>query len=219
MLSRPCRACAAIVVGIWMTCSGCDDVQERVMRTPIVVFALEYPEPVITSANDSVLVRAAVGYGDCRLEDASIELRGDSLVVTGVAHCRYVEPRNAILTPHKVLTPPAEPNLQSFRLPFPTVVPGTYVLVAGDLGDTLTVAPATLPPQSLRIAASGHTFAVDSCAVFETLSFALEYELAGVAPPQFGRSVRLYATFAGDPVCNPSRFVARLDPRCIESAP
>ncbi len=195
-----------------LTTVGCEDTRTRIDRTPILVNAFEYAEPVLTSAGDSVLIRAIVGYGDCKLENAALELRGDSLVVRGNAVCTRVERRS------KVLTPPAPPNAQSFRLPFPVLDPGTYVLVAGELADTLTVAPSTLPPQTAHIAALGVSFAADSCAVFQVDAFALEYELLDAPPPQRGRVVRLYATLAGGPICDPRR-VASLRTRRLEPIP
>jgi hypothetical protein len=201
-------AFSLVVVTTLVASAGCGD-DPRYRREPIAIAALEYAEPVWAPANESLLVRARVGWDDCVLEESSIDVQGDTLVVSGVAKCIIRDHVN------KVTTPPAAPNPQSFQVPLPALTPGSYVLCAGSLCDTLTVTPATVPTQETRVAATG-LLEADSCTVLNVDWFPLRWEIATSNPFTVTRDVLFYGTFAGEATCDTVRATSRVRARRIE---
>ncbi len=176
--------------------SACNEEESWIERYPIRVFLLQYVDPVIAPTLCSpgpafVTLGAEVGFDDCQLETSSIEVRGDSLFVSGVARC-------VIRRSSWRIGAPARINPQMLSVPLPPLDPGDYTLCADGLCGGLTVTPACRPAQSAKLYAYGSLGLLDACPVFGTDMAFRHYEASGVDPPTPAGSVRIFAT----PTCS-----------------
>jgi hypothetical protein len=188
-----------IAAGLVAACTE----EERIERYPIGVFMLQFADPVIAPELCSpgpafISVGANVGFDRCQLESAHIQVRGESLFVSGVARCVIRSRRDGPLKPSggnaSVGTPPAFPNPQFLSLQLPELDPGDYTLCGDGLCGPLTVAPACRPAQVPKLYAYGSFGAWDSCPIFRTDFGFRFYQADGVELPAPAGLVRVFAT-------------------------
>ena len=201
---------------------GCGN--EPVEHYPIQVFHLEFPDSVQARATDSLRVGAEVGYLGCQPERVRVERRGDSLFVTGMAHCvvRYTNARKT--SGPGADTPPAQPNPRWLSIAIPGLEAGRYWVVAGILTDTL-VAASTHSQQHTRVVAHGTLRLVNDAAcpaglgTFTTnvpYRFRRVYEVLN--PPASvgsGLSCEIHATLAGPATCDSTHALGALRLRSL----
>ena len=174
---------------------ACDD-DEQVERYPIQAFMLQYGDPVLTCVPNNpqpgyIQVGAVVGHVGCDLESAEVEVRGDSLIVTGVARCVFRRRS-------KPLTPPARLNPQMLTIQLPELDAGTYTLCADGLCGEVLVTTACRPAIHGELHAYGAFATWDSCLVFATDHGFRFFEAMDLEPPTFGARVRIF----GAPWCS-----------------